>query len=209
MAMDMTPLRNKACIQSWNKTLVGGKYPWRLGSAKIAWLLYVIPVACSHFLKALAVSVDFLAVILDQDDQISVSVAKSNWLTLVKELTSIISMSSSSSWLVLATKTFLQRLQNLDPESPLMEKQYLWAAPSMIQKPIFIYKRLYGIGCSMPLGSTSWMPVWPVLMTWCTSTFMSWLMLAATLFIWELLMTQSVIQLVVDCKCVWNSLKLP
>ena len=146
MAMDMTPLHNKACIQSWNKTLVGGKCPWRLGSAKIAWLLYVIPVACSHFLKALAVSVDFLAVILDQDDQISVSVAKSNWLTLVKELTSIISMSSSSSWLVLATKTFLQRLQNLDPESPLMEKQYLWAAPSMIQKPIFIYKRLYGIG---------------------------------------------------------------
>ena len=77
MAMDVIPLRNKACIQSWNKTLVGGKFPWRLGSAKIAWLLYVIPVACSNFLKALAVSADVLAVVLGQEDQISVSVAKS------------------------------------------------------------------------------------------------------------------------------------
>ena len=120
-------------------------------------------------------SVDILAVILDQDVQISASSVKSNWLALVKEL----------------TKTFLQRLQNLEPLSPLMEKQYLCAAPSMIQKPIRMYNRLYGIGCGMPLGSCNWIPVWPVLMTWCTSTFMSWLLLAATLFMCKLLMAQS------------------
>ena len=101
------------------------------------------------------------------------------------------------------------KLQNLDPESPLMEKQNLCAAPSMIQKPCFTYTHLYGIGCGMPLGSTSWMPVWPELMIWRTTTFMSWLMLAATLFMWELLMTQKVIQLLVDCKCLWDTLKLP
>ena len=80
----------------------------------------------------------------------------------------------------LGNKNALHKLQNLDPESPLMEKQSLCAAPSMIQKPCFTYKRLCGIGCGMPLGSSSWMPVWPVLMIRCTSTFMSWLMLAAT-----------------------------
>ena len=73
--------------------------------------LKLIPVACSHILKLLAVSVSFLASILDQLDQISSLLARSKWLAFVKQLTVATGTSSGSSldgW-VLARKMFLQR----------------------------------------------------------------------------------------------------
>ena len=119
----MQPLHKRACIQSWKRTCVGWKCSCKDGSAKMACKLKLIPVACSHILKLLAVTVSFLASILDQLDQISSLLAKSKWLAFVKQLTVATGTSSGSSldgW-VLARKMFLQRQQNLEPLSPLME----------------------------------------------------------------------------------------